>query len=67
MEYLRVGQQKGNPWATMLLADRHLKGLGVKKSTATARGGPPATGSRGATAGARGAGFAAAGVLPPGV
>ena len=37
VEYLRVGQQGGNPWATMALADSHLKGLGVKKSTTTAR------------------------------
>jgi TPR repeat protein len=37
VEYLRVGQQSGNPWATMMLADRHLKGLGVKKSAETAR------------------------------
>ncbi|WP_146256071.1 tetratricopeptide repeat protein [Aestuariivirga litoralis] len=37
VEYLLVGQQSGNVWATMMLADRYLKGLGVKKSTATAR------------------------------
>ena len=37
VEYLRVGQQSGNPWATMMLADHHLRGIGVKKSTATAR------------------------------
>lgn len=37
VEYLRIGQQNGNAWATMMLAERHLSGLGVKKNTATAR------------------------------
>ncbi len=33
--YLMTGQQNGNVWSTLQLADCYLKGLGVKKSTAT--------------------------------
>lgn len=33
--YLQIAQQNGSVWATLQLADFYLKGLGVKKSTAT--------------------------------
>jgi TPR repeat protein len=36
-DYLVAGQKSGNPWVTLMLADRYSTGTGVKKSTATAR------------------------------
>lgn len=35
-DYLQTGQQNGNVWASLMLADAYLNGKGVKKSSTTA-------------------------------